>query len=328
MVDEEYLVDDSFLDKYKISKGHMQLVDESRLRELVQALLRDPQARTSGGSVANSIYACRGFGCSAHLVCRVASDATGIHFKEDLDAAGIGCTPISDSADCQSGMCLVLITPDAERTLNTCLGVSHLLSVDQLDMGVLENAKCLYIEGYLASSPSGSETAVVARTVAEESGVTTSLTLSDASMIQFHKPELTRMLGEGVDRLFCNEEEALLWCGTDRIDIAMAELLDTARNVHITLSERGCLTNEGSQTRPVEGSPVEPVDVNGAGDIFAAGVLAALSHGANNLEASKFGNFVASILIQQYGARLANIEAYQDLIHNYSTFKSQKATHA
>lgn len=317
MVDEEYLVDDTFLDEYKISKGHMQLVNESRLQELVQALQCDPQARTSGGSVANSIYACRGFGCSAHLACRVASDVTGMHFKEDLDAAGIGSTPISDSADCQSGMCLVLITPDAERTLNTCLGVSHLLSVDQLDLDVLNDSELLYIEGYLASSPSGSETAVVARTAAEESGVTTSLTLSDASMIQFHKPELARMLGDGVDRLFCNEEEALLWCGTDRIDIAMIELLDAARNVHITLSEHGCLTNDGSETRAVEGSPVEPVDVNGAGDIFAAGVLAALSRGANNVEASRFGNFVASILIQQYGARFANIKAYQDLLHSY-----------
>ena len=322
MVDAEYLVDDAFLEEHGISKGHMQLVDETRLRDLLQVLPVGPKARTSGGSVANSVYACRGFGCSTHLVCRVARDVSGVHFKDELSAAGIGCSQFADGADSHSGQCLVLVTPDAERTMNTCLGVSNLLNAEQLSVDVLKTSKYLYIEGYLASSSSGSQTAILAREVAETHDILTSLTLSDTSMIQLYRSTLNSMLGDGIDRLFCNEEEALLWCGTDRIDIALKELLDIARNVHITLGARGCLVNVEHESHTVDAFPACPINFNGAGDIFAGGVLAALNHGATNMEASRFGNYVASMLIQCFGARLPSIDDYQLLAESYVGFKS------
>ncbi len=240
LVDMEFRIDDGFLRRHGIDKGHMTLVAEERLLQLTAALHEYEPERMSGGSAANTIIAVQGFGGRTFYSCRLADDPTGRHFLADLGAAGVATNrnALAESAAGQSGRCLVLVTPDAERSMNTFLGISTALDTDDIDEAALAGSKYFYAEGYLSSSDSSLAAAVAARQLAESTGVKTAISLSDPSMVTYFRDNLTRILGNGVDYLFCNEEEALNWAGTDRIDLAVRELRDIGRTVCITLGKR------------------------------------------------------------------------------------------
>ena len=309
LVDFEYRVDDGFLAREGIAKGHMTLVDEARIAALEEALAENPPQRASGGSAANTVFAVQGFGGRGFYSCRVANDEAGDHFVAELGGAGIGLAA-TRSAEGRSGRCLTLVTGDAERTMTTCLGVSADLGVDAVDEPALANARYCYAEGYLAAAEGGREAAVLAREIAEANGVRTCLSLSDPAMVANCRGGLVEMLGNGVDQLFCNEEEALAWAGTDRLDIAVAELRDIAPAVNVTLGERGSLVATRAGSRSTAGFAATAVDTTGAGDIYAGAVLYALANGGAATEAARFGNFAAAQLVARHGARLPNAAAY------------------
>ena len=228
LVDMEHSVDDAYLRDHGIAKGHMTLIDEARMDTLLASLDGREATRMCGGSAANTAYAVRGLGGSSYYSCRVAGDEAGAYFLSELGAAGVDTNRHDPHAPGKTGRCLVLVTADAERSMNTCLGVSNALDPGDINTEALARASYLYIEGYLSSSTSGRAAAVRAREVAEDEGVRTSMTLSDPAMVGFFRDGLTTMLGNGVHQLFCNEEEALAWTRTDRIDIAVNELRDIA----------------------------------------------------------------------------------------------------
>src|SRR5262245_41116932 len=304
LVDMEFAIDDSFLRQHVITKGHMTLIDEARLATLLSALGELAPKRSGGGSAANTVYAAQAFGASTFYACRVAPDPTGRYFLSDLRNSGVRTNSLDEGLSGQSGRCLVLVTPDAERSMNTFLGVSQDLSVLQMDEGALRRSRYLYIEGYLCTSPSARDAAVRCRELAEANGVKTSLTLSDPSMVLHFRNELSSMLGNGVDHLFCNEEEALDWARTDRLDVAVNELKDIGRRVNITLGARGCMAVSGNARVEVEGFPVRPVDTTGAGDIYARACLFGCSRGASPEASARFANFAAAQLVTRYGPRL------------------------
>ena len=252
LVDMEHSVDDAYLRDHGVAKGHMTLVDEARMDALLESLDAREAKRMCGGSAANTAYAVCGFGGTGYYSCRVAGDEAGAYFLAEIGAAGVDTNPHDPRASGKTGRCLVLVTADAERSMNTCLGVSETLDPGDINAEALAAATYLYIEGYLASSGSGRAAAVHAREVAETEGVRTSMTLSDPAMVEFFRDSLTTMLGNGVHQLFCNEEEALAWTRTDRIDIAANELCDIAPCVNITLGSAGCLvaTPRGSPSGP------------------------------------------------------------------------------
>lgn len=319
LVDMEFRVDDGFLRRHGIDKGHMTLVAEERLLQLTAALYEYEPERMSGGSAANTIIAVQGFGGRAFYSCRLADDPTGQHFLADLGAAGVATNrnALAASAAGQSGRCLVLVTPDAERSMNTFLGISTALDTDDVDEAALAGSKYFYVEGYLSSSDSSLAAAVAARELAESAGVKTAISLSDPSMVTYFRNNLTRILGNGVDHLFCNEEEALNWAGTDRIDLAVHELRDIGRTVCITLGKRGCLLATGRDTIAVPGFTAQAVDTNGAGDIFAGACLYGWCSGMDNAEAAAFGNFAAAQLIQTYGARFRRLTDYPQVLARF-----------
>ena len=265
LVDAEYEVDDRFIRDQGVEKGQMTLVDAARIGELARALTDVTPKRESGGSAANTAIAVRGFGATVFYSCKVADDEDGHHFAAGMNGVGIHTNPNDPHAPGTTGRCLIMITPDAERTMTTYLGISEELSTAELDEPKLCSSRYLYIEGYLASSTTGREAAIHARSVAERSNVITSLTLSDASMVNYFGDDLRRMVGNGIDLLFCNEVEALTWCKTDRIDIAAKELKDMARGFAITLGGRGALVHTGNRNHEVAGNAVRAVDTNGAG---------------------------------------------------------------
>ena len=319
LVDIEYMVDESSLVAESIAKGHMTLVDEERI-ETLQARLCDQsggeQRRLSGGSAANTVYAVQAFGGRAFYSCRVAQDETGRHFLADMAAAGVG-TAGQRPTKGQTGRCLTLITADAERTMATYLGVSATLAPEDVDEASLAGSSYLYIEGYLAAADTGTAAAVSAREIAESANVKTSLSLSDPAMVENCRDCLEQMLGNGVDQLFCNEEEALSWAGTDRLDIAIVELGDIAPLVYVTLGARGSLAARRGKSQLAAPHPAEPVDTTGAGDIYAGGVIHAQIKAAEPVTAARFGNFVAAQLVARHGARLPSVADYATLRAKY-----------
>ena len=317
LVDMEFSVDDSFLRDHGISKGHMTLVDAPRIDALLDNLSELSPKRASGGSAANTLIAAQAFGSSTFYSCRVSDDETGRYFVGDLAEIGVDTnTQQADGSD-PSGRCLVLITPDAERSMNTFLGVSEQLAPTEIDPEALRDSRCLYIEGYLSSSATGRAAAVHCRQLAESEQVRTALTLSDPSMVEIFREGLVEMLGNGVDHLFCNEEEALTWAGTDRIDIAVKELKDIGRALNITLGARGSLAVENGAAREVQGFETKAIDTNGAGDIYAGAVLHGWCAGMDSAVAASFGNFAAAHLVARYGARLGSPTDYEALVTRF-----------
>jgi sugar/nucleoside kinase (ribokinase family) len=316
LVDMEYRVDDGFLTRHGIAKGHMTLVDEARLTSLIEDLADYQPERMSGGSAANTIIAVQGFGGRAFYSCRLADDEVGRYFLKDLGAAGVA-TNGNAAAPTQaghSGRCLVLVTADAERSMNTFLGISTELGPSEIDERALRRASYFYSEGYLASSHRSTEAAITCRELAESAGVKTAISLSDPSMVEFFRDSLVRILGNGVDHLFCNEEEALAWARTDRIDVAVSELRDIGRAVNITLGKRGSLAVSQRGQTMVPGVEARAVDTNGAGDMYAGACLYGWCSGMSAEEAAAFGNFSAGKLVQTYGARLRRLDEYRQTL--------------
>ncbi len=321
LVDMEYTIEDSFLADHDIAKGHMTLVEEPVMDALVDGLDGHAPTRMSGGSAANTLIAVQGFGASTFYSCKVADDDTGRHFLEDLATAGVTTNGNAASEAGKSGRCLVLITPDAERSMNTFLGISSALSRQELDEAALASSQYFYAEGYMSSADGSRDAAIAARELAEQAGVKTAISLSDPSMVEFFRGALEQILGNGVDHLFCNEEEALTWAGTDRLDVAVAELKDIGKNLNITLGAKGSLAvTPGSQSM-VAGFPVDAVDTTGAGDMYAGGCLYGWTQGLSAEDAAGLGNYAAATLVQALGARLKTNAAYQQTLNAYRALR-------
>ena len=315
VVDVEYRVNDTYLNQHDLEKRRMKLVDQTLLLSLVEDLESLPISRKCGGSVANTLYALSGFGHAGFMSCRVAPDSQGHYYASQLIDAGIDTNPIGESNGFVTGQCLILITPDAERTMNTCLGISNLLSTTELDESALSQSDGLYIEGYLASSTSATDAAKYAHEFADEHKVESNLTLSDTSIVNAFRENLEIMLGNGVNRLFSNLEEACAWCKTDRLDVCLTELKDIANEVVITLGKKGCAVNYHNQRFESPSVPAYPSDTNGAGDIFAAGYLSAIfdQPHVDREEAAHFANYAASELIVVEGARFDSLDKYAQI---------------
>ncbi|MXY56902.1 MAG: adenosine kinase [Gammaproteobacteria bacterium] len=318
LVDLEYTVDDSYLRDMDLDKGHMTLVDETRIDALAERLHDHEPKRRAGGSAANTVFAVHALGGRGAYSCHVADDDLGRFFLEEFGNAGVATAGTRDG-DGKSGRCLTLVTADAERTMATFLGASAALGPQDLDEAGIARSAYFYVEGYLASSESGREAAVQARQVAELGRVRTSLSLADPSMVVNFRDGLIDMLGNGIQQLFCNEEEALTWTGTDRLDIAATELSDIAPFVNITLGARGSLAVDKGNSRFAPGFPSQAVDTTGAGDIYAGAVLHARINGAEPSAAARFANFAAAELVARHGARLDNVVDYAQIKASYRT---------
>ncbi|MGB2248403.1 MAG: adenosine kinase [Alcanivorax sediminis] len=306
LVDTEIEVSDAFLERMNVGKGVMTLVDEARQAELLTALAEEaePRKQTSGGSACNTVVATRYFGGTSYYACKVASDATGDIFVNDLTAAGVDINMNGNRVSGVSGKCLVMLTPDAERTMNTYLGISSEVSVQDLDEAAIADSHYVYLEGYLVSGDSSRAATVKLRQLAEKHGVKTSLTFSDPAMVQFFKDGLIEMLGDGVDLLFCNEAEATSFTDTNSVDEALQALKAVCRSAVITLGARGALVWDGTDTHQIEPVAVDAVDSNGAGDLFAGAFLYAITHGHDFATAGKLASVSSAKLVTRFGPRL------------------------
>ena len=278
LVDSEYEVSDAQLQAMGVDKRHMTLIDAQRRAELQGHLQGTTPRRTGGGSAGNTVVALSQLGGKAFYSCRVADDELGAFYTQDLIANGVSTNLATTTAPAgQTGSCMVMVTPDAERSMSTFLGATAELDHTALDAQAIANARIYYMEGYLAASPTGLAAALHGRKVAQDAGVALATTLSDVSMIKFCKPGLDAIVGKGLDYLFCNEEEAQVWCGTQDLVTICKQLSQLARVVCLTRGAQGCLVLEGTQQTAVPAASVKALDTNGAGDMFAGSFLYAVT---------------------------------------------------
>jgi sugar/nucleoside kinase (ribokinase family) len=312
LVDSEYEVSEALLASAGVAKRHMTLIDAPRRAELLHHMQGLHGRRTGGGSAGNTAVAVAQFGGKAFYSCRVADDELGAFYAQDLANHGVA-TNLSHMAapSGQTGVCLVMVTPDAERSMSTFLGATAELDHTALHPQDIARAKVYYMEGYLAASPTGLDAALRGRAIAAEAGVALALTLSDMSMIQFCRPGLEAMLGSSVDGqasldyLFCNEEEAQVWCGAQDFDEVCARMAPLARVVCLTRSAKGSVILENGERTAVPAVAIKALDSNGAGDMFAGAFLYAVTQGQSLQEAAALGNYAAAQVVAQYGNRLS-----------------------
>jgi hypothetical protein len=305
LVDSEYEVSDALLQKMGVDKRHMTLIDTPRRAELLHHVKAITPRQTGGGSAGNTVVALAQLGGKAFYSCKVAHDDLGDFYVKDLQARGVDTNLNHTRAqDGQTGSCMVLVTPDAERSMCTFLGVSAELNDQALHPHDIAKSKIYYMEGYLAASPTGLSAALQGRKIAKDAGVALALTLSDVSMIQFCKAGLDAMLGEGVDYLFCNQEEAQVWCGSEDLNVVKNKLQNLAKIVCLTRGPAGSEIITAEQTWHVPADKVKAIDTNGAGDMFAGAFLYAISRGYSPDKAANLGNHAAAAVVTQHGNRL------------------------
>jgi len=315
LVDTEIEVSDQDLTAMDVQKGLMTLVDEQRQQQLLDHLQGHlvHSRRACGGSAANSIIALSQFGGSAFYSCRVADDDHGRFYREDMRGAGVDC-PARAEGDDRSGItgkCLVLITPDAERTMNTFLGASAGLSSADLSPAAIEASDYLYLEGYLVTSPEGRAAAIAAREHAERNGVKTALSFSDPGIVAHFRDGLGAMLGNRIDLLFCNSHEALSWAQTTDLETAVAALRQIANTFAITLGADGALVFDGTQLHNIAPHKVKAVDTNGAGDMFAGAFLYGITRGLDFAAAGRLASLASATVVANYGPRLTRAQQRQ-----------------
>jgi sugar/nucleoside kinase (ribokinase family) len=314
LVDMEIEVSKDFIMKNKIEKGVMTLVDEARQKSLLTSLTQPPHKKQCGGSAANTVIAISQFGGKSFYSCKIAKDDDGLFYLNDLQNNGV----ISNNQKAglpegTTGKCMVFITPDADRTMNTFLGITSNFSKMEIVESELLDSKYLYVEGYLVASPTGFEAAIHAIKLARKNNIKIALTFSDPNMIRYFNKEMKEFLSEPVDLLFCNEEEAKEYAGT--FDLARArEILKTvAKTFIITLGKNGAMIYDGQTFIDIEPYPVKAIDTNGAGDMFAGAFLYGITHGHTYASSGKLATVAASKVVSQFGPRLEKEEALKIL---------------
>lgn len=309
LVDIVTEVDLDFFVKNEIEKGVMTLVDEKRQHHLIKAIDMKKSKVSSGGSAANTMIGLSQFGGKSFYSCLVAKDDLGKFFLQDLKRNGVHTNlKLNDCPEGITGKVLVMTTSDAERTMNTFLGVSSHLSPEHLDANAIRNSTFIYLEGYLVTSPKGLEAMKEAKKIAEQNNIKTTLTFSDPSMVKYFAPQMEEIIGASVDLLFCNEEEAMIYTGANSLAGAREKLKHVAKHFVITQGPNGAMIYDGDTFINIEPYKVKAVDTNGAGDMFAGAFLFGITHGHSYAEAGKLASLASSRVVSQFGPRLEHLQ--------------------
>lgn len=305
LVDIEVETSAEQLAELGVEKGLMTLVEPHRLESLLGSLRGKQHKRSGGGSAANTITSMAKLGGRCFYSCRIADDETGQFFADDMQACGVQTNVHTDKGtELPTGTCLVMVTPDADRTMNTSLGISATLTPDQVIEDELAASEVLYVEGYLVSTPTSLRTALRARKLAASHGVKTAMTFSDPAMVRYCKDGLAHVLGDGVDILLCNEAEATGFTETADVDAAGEVLRRKAGIVVITCGPKGSRIWDGHRWISVAGHPMKAVDSNGAGDLYAGAFLYGLTQGLGCETSGRLASLASAVLVTRFGARL------------------------
>ncbi len=293
---------DAFIRAQGLTKGAMQLVDEARARELYAAM--GPAMEVSGGSAANTIVGVGSFAGRAHYVGKVRDDQLGEVFSHDLRSVGVGYSTNAATSGPSTGRCLIVVTPDAQRTLTTFLGASVQLGPADVDKSLIERAGILYLEGYLFDPPQAQQAFHTAAGIAHAAGAKVALTLSDPFCVDRHRAAFRELVERHVDILFANEVEIRALYQTSDFDGALQQVRRHTAVAALTRSEQGSVVVAGEEIHVIDAHPVKAVvDTTGAGDLYAAGFLFGLSRGLGLAVCGRLGSLAAGEVISHVGAR-------------------------
>jgi len=294
---------EEFVDRHELTKGAMTLVDAGRAEALYGAM--GPATEVSGGSAANTMVGIASLGGTAAFVGRVRDDQLGGVFAHDINASGVRFLTPPASDGLPTGRCLIVVTPDAQRTLNTFLGAASEIGPDDVSSGLIGNAQITYLEGYLFDQPSAKEAFRHAARLAHAAGRRVALTLSDGFCVDRHRDDFLALLDDEVDVLFANEVEICSLYEVDDFDAAVGHVNRHCEIAALTRSEKGSLIVHGDDVHEIDAHPVVGgvVDSTGAGDLYAAGFLYGFTHRHDLVTCGRLGALAASEVISHLGAR-------------------------
>ena len=295
-------VPDEFLARHGLKKNHMTLIDGERHAALLQALDGNPIRTAAGGSCANTLLGIAQLGGKSAYCGKVGADAHGRDYIRKLEEGGVTSFIRADGS--VTGSTVILVTPDAARTMNTFLGACQELTPADLPLDALADSRLLYLTGYLWDTAGQQEAATLALKTAGENGIVVAMSLADPFCVSRHKDAFAQILEKYVDFVFANHEEALSLTGTDNTHQAMQALRKWCGGAAITLGANGALISRDDDQIYLDPYPVDAVDTTGAGDAFAAGVLYGFSSGASLFQCGRLGSYFASRVITQVGPRL------------------------
>jgi sugar/nucleoside kinase (ribokinase family) len=302
MVDIIASVDEGFLTEHNLTKASMMLVDDGRsayLRSKVAA-----NVMSSGGSVANTSHGLASLGGRAGFIGKIADDDLGGVFSNDLREAGVSFFPASKDHGLPTGRCVIVVTPDGQRTMSTYLGAGAVLCPADINKAAVQSAEWVFLEGYLFDQDDAKEAFRVAAQYAHEAGRKVALTLSDSFCVQRHHADFYALVCDDVDLLFANEHELAVLFGTDDFAASVQVLRDKCPLAVVTRSKKGSVVITADDYIEVPALPVDPIiDATGAGDMYAAGFLYGLTHGKSLEQSAEIGTICAAEVIMHMGPR-------------------------
>jgi len=296
-------VEEDFLRKHNLLKGSMRIVDESEVKKLYSCI--KSVKKLSGGSAANTIAALSSLGNPVAFIGKVGNDMLGKLFEEDLKNLGVNYCALKADSRLPTACCIIFTTPDAQRTMNTHLGISGFLSPEDIDEDAISQSEVIYLEGYLWDSREAKKAFKKAVKIAIRAGGKVALSLSDSFCVKRHRVEFLSLIRNYVDIIFANEEEIKSLYKTKNLESAIYKCMMIKRVFVITRSEKGSIIVSNGEVNkvPAERS-VNVVDTTGAGDLYAAGFLHGLVRGMDLEACGRIGSIIAAEVLGQFGARI------------------------
>ena len=304
LVDSLEQIDELVIDELNLNKARMTLVDKERSNFLLQNM-KNPFYE-AGGSAANTAYWISQLGGEAGFIGKISNDELGKQFQTSLKDSGLKDYTVFEREDNQTGLCAIFITPDGERTMNTYLGAGEYLSVEDLNIDAIKEAKILYMEGYLWDKPASKSAFLHAAKVNKDSGGLNSISLSDVFCIEMHRESFISFIENDIDYVFCNEDELNSLLQKNSIEESTKLFLEQFPKVEqlvCTLGSNGVLILESGNKHFFNASEAIVVDKTGAGDFFAAGYLYGLQKGLSVTESAEIANKSAAHVISEIGVR-------------------------
>ena len=320
LVDTVFKVEHSLIAELGLEIDQMTLSSAEEHAPIIERLIASGAETVSdcGGSATNSLVAAASFGASCFHTCKVSDDEDGTRYLQSLKEAGVGhkgSMALSDSMP--TGKCLILVTPDAKRTMTTALNVSSLMDESDLDLDQISNSRIFYIEGYMVTSEENYKVALKALNHLKDfPDVKIALSLSDPGIVMGFKDKFHEIESFGLDYIFGNDDEAMAFVGSDNIEDAFVALKKKSYVSIITMGEKGSavVSNEGVINTPKV--DIQAIDTNGAGDMFAGSFLYSLLQNGDLKTCAEFANYGASKVVETFGPRLTK-DMYHEVLNNF-----------
>jgi|TARA_B110000008_G_scaffold50338_1_gene49268 sugar/nucleoside kinase (ribokinase family) len=317
LVDTQYKVSSEFLSGVGIEADTMTLASAEEQAPIIEKLISMGSESVSdcGGSATNSLVAAANYGSNCHHVCRVADDEDGTRYLDSLRAAGVKHIGVSsENSDMPTGKCLILVTPDAKRTMISMLGVSAYLGASDIDYEVVENSKIFYIEGYMVTSDDNFNAVISTLEHLKGKDVLKALSLSDAGIVHGFKDKFDLIESYGIDMIFCNDDEAVAFSGKENLEDAIEYYKSKSYMTAVTKGADGSVVVQNGVEYLAPAEKITPVDTNGAGDMFAGSFMHAFLQGHDVEACAKFSNYASSKVVETFGPRLSS-DGYAEVLN-------------